>query len=83
MLAIYADPVQGEAIGIYESLVLRRVSQVHFPVLVSRDPQFSPRDLGGRTPQVVVAEFGVIAEVLVEEMSIGSEQGETTIIARK
>ena len=64
VLAIYADPLLGEETGIYESLVLRRVSQAHFPFLVSSDPLFSPRDLGVRTPQVVLAESGVITKVV-------------------
>ena len=64
VLAIYADPLLGEETSIYESLVLRRVSQAHFPFLVSRDSLFSPRDLGVRTPQVVLAESGVITKVV-------------------
>ena len=70
VLAIYADPLLGEETGIYESLVLRRVSQAHFPFFVSRDTLFSPRDLGVRTPQVVLAESGIITKVLGSPDSI-------------
>ena len=64
VLAVYADPIVGEEPGIYETLVLRRVSQAQFPFFVSPDTLFSPRNLGVRTPQVVLTESGVITRVI-------------------
>ncbi len=63
VLAIYADPLVGIEQGAYESLLLRRVSQATFPFLVSQDPEFNPRAMGIRTPQVVLAESQVITHV--------------------
>ena len=64
IVAIYADPMLGIEQGAYESLLLRRVSQAKFPFLVSKDPDFNPRAMGIRTPQVVLAESQVITHVL-------------------
>ncbi len=63
VLAIYADPLVGIDQGAYESLLLRRVSQATFPFLVSQDPEFKPRAMRIRTPQVILAESQVITHV--------------------
>lgn len=62
MLAIYAEALIGETTGIYEALLLS--SRPHFPFFMSRNSLFSPRDLGVRSPQVVLAESGVITKVV-------------------
>ena len=63
VLAIYADPLMGVGPGIYESLLLRRASQATYPFLVSQDPEFNPRVMGFRTPQVVLSESQTITQV--------------------
>ena len=64
LMAIYADPTLGTEQSVYESLLLRRVSQASFPFLVSTDQDFNPRTMGVRTPQVVLVESHVITHVL-------------------
>ena len=64
VLAVYADPIVGEEAGIYETLVLRRVSQAQFPFILSQDTLFSPLNLKVRTPQVVLTKSGVITQVI-------------------
>ena len=64
VLAIYADYMMSQAAASHEALILRRVSQVAIPFLVSSDTTLSPRAMGISTPQVVRVESGVITEVL-------------------
>ncbi len=63
VLAIYADPFIGVEQGLYESLLLRRVSQATFPFLVSQDSTFNLRAMGIPTPQVVLAESRIIKHI--------------------
>ncbi len=72
VLAIYADPLVGVEQGTYESLRLRRVSQAHFPFLVSQNPDFNLRTMGIRTPQVVLAESQVITHVFDQTTNFSS-----------
>lgn len=46
ILAIYADPFIGIEQGLYESLLLQRVSQATFPFLVSQDSTINLRAMG-------------------------------------
>ena len=73
VVAIYADYLMSEAMASHESLVLRRISQAEIPFLVSSDTTLSPRAQGIRTPQVVLAESGVIVQVLTSPPVILSQ----------
>ena len=63
ILATYADLSIGVDQGLYESLLLRRVSQATFPFLVSQDASFNLHSIGIPTSQVVLAESGIITHL--------------------
>ena len=69
LIALYADPLLGVERSRYETLVLRRASQVQFPTLVYEGQTFSPRSMGVRTPQVVLVRNGRIVEVLTRQLA--------------
>jgi len=78
VVAIFAEPIVGEEAGMYETLVLRRVSQAQFPFIVSQDSWFSPRNSGVRTPLVVLTESGVITQVMEQMPGLVLRQVEIT-----
>ncbi|MDE2956704.1 MAG: hypothetical protein OXU68_06855 [Bacteroidota bacterium] len=78
VVAILAEPIVGEEAGMYETLVLRRVSQAQFPFIVSQGSWFSPRNSGVRTPLVVLTESGVITQVMEQMPGLVLRQVEIT-----
>ena len=70
IFALYADPLLGVERSRYETLVLRRASQLQFPTLVYEGQEFSLRSMGVRTPQVVHVRDGHIAEVLTRRLTV-------------
>jgi hypothetical protein len=72
ILVTYADLSIGVDKGLYESLVLQRVSQVTFPFLVSQDSMLNLRAMSIPTFQVVLADSRTITHTFDQHAELRS-----------